>query len=1060
MHSAQFKVDSSYPTGFPTAVAVPIERGKTLIGDEALGLVDSTHLSLVNWKMLLGKSTVDLADEKRNNDQLSKILKETNLDELAEDYFRQVLKQTFDNYPEMEAKPRVIVGIPPAASEEQKLWRSIYKKRIETIFEKLDFPKPKFFPEPFAVFQYYRYQEKFPSRAEKQNVVVVDIGGGTTDVCLIQTTLKGRLARGGVNCVPHGVKSKEIGGANLDYYLAKEHGLDGTHSGILQLIKTKRESLLKHADNHTTGDLKEDEFIEWEGKKVVFDIELIKRVFIEKVWPTINALLDDSIQESIKVERLTVENVQFVILAGGVCQIGFVQELIERKLRQRTEFKQTKFIREPDYKRAVAHGLAIEAAANSRHHKLAPTRISAYLQDDLKFECGHKNGDFYVPKKMKSKYKSQCDLAQGVILKGPMELDQLRHQPRSWVFNLKQDSTKFFYRFSKINSPNEEIELNKNWLTISRKKNQRTGRQLELSMTLDRDGFAKFEVDTTDNIRFRLKDPIDLHDLSDIEGDAFFGIDFGTDNTQIAYANVQDSRLLQPIPDSYRFDHAIVVRCDELVRELETLLDSADDGRESMLKKFYDQSLSDYVYHSNRIEGSSLDRGQTEEVLNSARSSSSIRVVDGLQIGTKNPGVIDEHGKVLSGKLIKDCGAAKNLRDACDFVLASSQDRETPIHGNLIRQIHVLTMEGETQAEPGKFRSSNVEIAGTTFVPPDHMHLNQWFESLLQRVISEEFSTLNPILQAVEAHATFVSIHPFMDGNGRVARLLANYFMWRRNLPGFLLPWDDREIYYDALEECNSNEPAQMGNLTDLAVLFCNVLEDAIKSLENQSNRPEDDSEGIPIIDEINGESNFGQLIERINATNDTALPLTFSELYDVWSSTVASTVSELKELSGQLSRKLRLTHDCIEVHTKDYPIIDIDTYRAICERKIYSKIRCLKIMFEAKYKEEELVFHFGPNSRIIEELEPALKQTCSIHISRLVPEELRHVLVVDQDWSRVIEITHDGSKTGVLVRNQNSGDWQILTDEMSMVENWFGILVEDLLETSFSSSLKSVNQT
>ena len=62
---------------------------------------------------------------------------------------------------------------------------------------------------------------------------------------------------------------------------------------------------------------------------------------------------------------------------------------------------------------------------------------------------------------------------------------------------------------------------------------------------------------------------------------------------------------------------------------------------------------------------------------------------------------------------------------------------------------------------------------------------------------------LNPIVLSAIVHLKFVSIHPFSDGNGRISRLVANYILYKRGYPLFLLKVTKRRLYYNALEKSN-----------------------------------------------------------------------------------------------------------------------------------------------------------------------------------------------------------------------------------------------------------------
>ena len=1046
MRPARLKVDSlpACPDGIATVVAVPKTGGEVLIGEAASRADDALFLKLANWKMLLGKSTAELQTEIATNTDLANLLEITTLDQVALSYFKAMLQQTLGREPEVVEKPQVILGIPPSSSNNQVNWRRNYKRRIERVFEELDYPRPRFWPEPFAVFQYHLNLVEIRDVGTRQNVLIVDIGGGTTDICVIQTTQHGRLARGGLNHVPHGVRSIEVGGATLDACIARELGLDASVNQVEQLIKAAKEELSENQQGWGGVHLDRTVQFDWSGRQFDVSARLIKRVFESKVWPAIDATLDESIDDVTQRDIVT-DRIHIVILAGGTCQLGLTQGLVEQKLRGLPLFEGVRFVVSSNYRSAVAHGLAIEAAANSRHHEMLPSRVSAYLQEDLKFECGHRPGTLYVPHKAKSDYRSEGDLANGILLKAPKEIGRMLNRPRNWRFLLKQNTREFFYRFSKVSNTDETDVLVDDWCRIARSKETRPGRQLGLTMTLQEDGFAQLSLETAEDATFELR-PIDLHDLSGLEGDTFFAVDFGTDNTQVAYVNVKDPDLLQPLPSSYVWDPRADRRARELVSRASKALGYAERRRDTV-RELNEQAIVEYVYHSNRIEGSLLDRGDTQRVLEQSHGMGTEARADVLG-AISRLGTIDENGSIVPAPMIvRDTLAAVNLRNAFQFVEELSGDRQRPFSMVTLRQIHELVMKGMEEAWPGQFRHENVAISKTTFVPPDFLQVDQLCQEMLVRFESKEFAALSPILQAVEAHARFVSIHPFADGNGRVARLLVNYFMWRADLPGLLLPWENRDRYYDALEECNSKEPGLWGNLTDLTNLFCDVLEESIDQIEQARGDSDDVAQEAAVVETTgNDDSEFGRLIADLKV-GGTAVRLNFEEQYEDWLHTMSGVISDLKELTGQLSRVFRAEFGGT-VYVRDFPLIDIETYRSIRARERTTRTWCLGITLDFLSETEELIFYFGANSKLAEELKKGLRKTCSMHIGRFVAEASRHVPVSRQDWSRLLEVTHDGSDLGVLLRDPPASKPAYVTDERARVENWFGILVRDLLDS------------
>ena len=88
------------------------------------------------------------------------------------------------------------------------------------------------------------------------------------------------------------------------------------------------------------------------------------------------------------------------------------------------------------------------------------------------------------------------------------------------------------------------------------------------------------------------------------------------------------------------------------------------------------------------------------------------------------------------------------------------------------------------------------------------------------------FGTPAGFLHAVVAHTWFVQIHPFVDGNGRVGRLLMNLILMRFGYPIAIITKDDRERYYDALET------SQTSDLSPFVALVEECLRESLEEYE------------------------------------------------------------------------------------------------------------------------------------------------------------------------------------------------------------------------------------
>ena len=199
-----------------------------------------------------------------------------------------------------------------------------------------------------------------------------------------------------------------------------------------------------------------------------------------------------------------------------------------------------------------------------------------------------------------------------------------------------------------------------------------------------------------------------------------------------------------------------------------------------------------WTYHSNAIEGSSITLAETRAIL-----------LDGITVNGKP---LREHLEVV------------NHSHAIDFVEALAQ-KDEPLTEMTIRQIHALVLRTINDDEAGRYRRSNVYITGSNFVPPDAAAVPGLMYDFGQWLASDEANTLHPVEFAALAHFKLVDIHPFVDGNGRGARLLMNLQLMRAGYPPAIVRAEDRVAYYDALEK------AHPGDTRDLVDLLARAVE-------------------------------------------------------------------------------------------------------------------------------------------------------------------------------------------------------------------------------------------
>jgi len=236
----------------------------------------------------------------------------------------------------------------------------------------------------------------------------------------------------------------------------------------------------------------------------------------------------------------------------------------------------------------------------------------------------------------------------------------------------------------------------------------------------------------------------------------------------------------------------ILARLDEK----KARLDAARPLPSSVLAKLKEHFDVEWTYHSNAIEGSTLTLAETRLVL-----------LDGLTV---------------AGKSLREHLEAINHKHAIDFVEALAAKAE-PITEHNIRQIHALVLRTIDDESAGSYRKAQVYITGSTYVPPAAIEVPPLMQELVAWLNSTEATQLHPVVRAALAHFRLVHIHPFVDGNGRVARLLMNLILLREGFPPAVIRRERRPEYYDTLERAHEGDAEPFVTL---------VAEEAERSLD------------------------------------------------------------------------------------------------------------------------------------------------------------------------------------------------------------------------------------
>jgi Fic family protein len=205
----------------------------------------------------------------------------------------------------------------------------------------------------------------------------------------------------------------------------------------------------------------------------------------------------------------------------------------------------------------------------------------------------------------------------------------------------------------------------------------------------------------------------------------------------------------------------------------------------------------DWNYHSNAIEGNKLTFGETYTFL--------------------------MYGLTAKGKPLKDHLDIKGHNEAINFLISVVKEdadlTEVDIC-NLHKMVLVESYESPAITPDGQ-KTSKMILVGDYKKQPNHVktptgemhyYANPEDVSILMGELVQWYNearknpTIHPSVLAAFFHHRFVAIHPFDDGNGRVARILMNLILMQRGYPPAVVKLKERTDYYAALGQADKNE--------------------------------------------------------------------------------------------------------------------------------------------------------------------------------------------------------------------------------------------------------------
>ena len=228
------------------------------------------------------------------------------------------------------------------------------------------------------------------------------------------------------------------------------------------------------------------------------------------------------------------------------------------------------------------------------------------------------------------------------------------------------------------------------------------------------------------------------------------------------------------------------------------LLNNKRSLSNATLKSLKESNILDFTYHSNAIEGNTLTLRETKVVL------------EGITIGGKS---LVEHLEVI------------NHKEAILFLEELVKNKEQISEWN-IKNIHRIILKEIDSVNAGKYRNENVRISGAKHIPTEHIKVPEEMGKLIDTYL--DWNGLHPLIKSTLLHGEFVFIHPFIDGNGRTARLLMNFEAMKNGYLPIIIRKEERLRYYDVLEKA-----AIEHDYTDFIKL---IVEEEVKMLDEYIN--------------------------------------------------------------------------------------------------------------------------------------------------------------------------------------------------------------------------------
>lgn len=410
---------------------------------------------------------------------------------------------------------------------------------------------------------------------------------------------------------------------------------------------------------------------------------------------------------------------------------------------------------------------------------------------------------------------------------------------------------------------------------------------------------------------------------------------------------------------------------------------------DELVIKIFQEILYDRVYSSAAIEGNKLTRRETIVVL------------------TK--GIIEAGNR-------KDEIEISNLA-AANYFLQELLDSKEELQLHDILSIHSILLNKIDDSNKGKFRNEDVTISGARYTPPFHYDVPNLMDQVigeLRKAFEMKDCKYHPIQIASWLHWSIARIHPFRDGNGRIARILQDYVLLKMNYVPSIIQIEDRDRnYYEALELADDGETRNFEEL---------IIKNALRVADQY-------------VSIIMKESEKNSWLKGITEAASEKVKQSQHRKYSMY----ISSINRLKEEFQRTIRQLEGQLPSVDIKMMDFGNFPFEKYEKICRKEKVDRLWSFGIEFRGVHASTRYIFWHGYHRISTSDIFDKSPAECSILISG--DEDGYYVLLDESGEDRISLREIIPNRSTYYVRKYNPVTdrhyWDIDVDSSDIVKNF-----------------------